>query len=42
MTVEKGIKNIFKKLDCFLSRDPEDETTAKIIVFGKVDDEMLE
>jgi len=40
--VERGIKNIFKKLDCFLQRDPDDYLIAKIIVFGIVDEDMLE
>ena len=33
---------MFKKLDCFISKDPYDEANAKIIVFGKIDDDMLE
>lgn len=40
--LETSLKAIFKKIDFILSKNPDEEDSAKIIVFGDVDDEILE
>ena len=40
--LEKSLKNVFKRLDCFLQRAEDDDSEAKIVVFGKVDEKMYD